>query len=234
MIGLMILLFFGIYLAVTVWLTRTTANWAKRNNRSPWRWGGLTAFVMYNLVFWDFIPTLVAHQYYCTTEAGFWVYKTPGQWKKDNPGVAETLSKIPSKQYLISEKPDSRQYLLPDGTRLTADFNGRGELMWVNFRAKDNSSGYWLNQRFKWTIKQDAFPLSLVRRTEEVVDIQTNASIARYVDFKTGYGGFGLGGDGSWRVFKFWLASEHCSTGNTNQSEMRFIKNQFFGFGEEK
>lgn len=231
MIGLMILLFFVVYLAVLVWVTRSTASWATRNNRSPWRWGALAVFVMYNLVFWDFIPTLVTHKYYCSNEAGFWVYKTPEQWKLENPGVAETLSNIPSKQYLTSEKPDSRQYLLPDGTRLTADFNGRGELMWVNFEAKDNSSGYWLNQRFKWAIKQDAFPLSLVRRTEDVVDMQTNTSVARYVDFKTGYGGFGLGGDGSWRVFKFWLVSEHCATGEKNFFAMDNLAGIFKNLG---
>lgn len=97
MIGLMVLLFFAIYLAITIWITRATANWAKRNNRSPWRWGGLAAFAMYNLVFWDFIPTLIAHKYYCATEAGFWVYKTPEQWMQENPGVAETLVATPSK-----------------------------------------------------------------------------------------------------------------------------------------
>lgn len=101
MIGLMILLFFGIYIAVSVWVTRATVNWAKRNNRSALKWGGLAVFIMYNIVFWDFIPTLVAHKYYCATEAGFWVYKTPEQWKSENPGVAETLT--------WKEIPDSTQ-----------------------------------------------------------------------------------------------------------------------------
>jgi hypothetical protein len=47
---------------------------------------------MYHLVFWDFIPTLIVYKYYCSTKAGFWVYKTPEQWKAENPGVAETLT----------------------------------------------------------------------------------------------------------------------------------------------
>ena len=47
---------------------------------------------MYLLVFWDHIPTLLLHKYYCATKAGFWVYKTPEQWKKENPGVAKTLT----------------------------------------------------------------------------------------------------------------------------------------------
>jgi len=47
---------------------------------------------MYNLVFWDWIPTVAMHKYYCSTEAGFWVYKTVDQWKAANPGVFRTLS----------------------------------------------------------------------------------------------------------------------------------------------
>jgi hypothetical protein len=47
---------------------------------------------MYHLVFWDFLPTLIVYKYYCATKAGFWVYKTPEQWKAENPGVAETLT----------------------------------------------------------------------------------------------------------------------------------------------
>ena len=46
---------------------------------------------MYLPVFWDHVPTLLAHTYYCEKEAGFWVYRTMDQWKIENPGVAETL-----------------------------------------------------------------------------------------------------------------------------------------------
>ena len=85
MIGLMVLGFFAVYLLVSIWVTSKAASWAKANNKKPWVWGGLAAFVMYNLVFWDLIPTLVMHKHYCDTQAGFWVYKTPEQWKVENP-----------------------------------------------------------------------------------------------------------------------------------------------------
>lgn len=65
--------------------------YAKRTGRSKWRWGAVGFLVVYLPIFWDWIPTMVAHQYYCSTEAGFWVYKTVDQWKKENPGVMETL-----------------------------------------------------------------------------------------------------------------------------------------------
>ena len=42
---------------------------------------------MYNLMFWGLIPTLAMHKYYCATHAGFWVYKTPEQWMKQNPDL---------------------------------------------------------------------------------------------------------------------------------------------------
>lgn len=46
---------------------------------------------MFNLVAWDLIPTLVMHRYYCNSEAGYWVYKTPEQWVSENPRAAERL-----------------------------------------------------------------------------------------------------------------------------------------------
>lgn len=104
MMGLMVLMFFAVYLLISIWATKKAANWAKANNKKPWVWGGLAAFVMYNLVFWDLIPTLVAHKYYCETQAGFWVYKTPEEWKKENPGVMETLKESLSPTRLNLEK----------------------------------------------------------------------------------------------------------------------------------
>ncbi len=65
--------------------------YAKRTGRSQWRWGVIGFLVVYLPIFWDWLPTVAVHQYYCATESGFWVYKTLDQWKKENPGVMETL-----------------------------------------------------------------------------------------------------------------------------------------------
>ena len=91
MFGLIVFFAIGLYLALSAFAVWFATRWAKRSDRSPWRWGILTAFVMYNLVFWDWIPTVVAHNYYCEKEAGFTVYKTLEQWKAENPGVMEKL-----------------------------------------------------------------------------------------------------------------------------------------------
>ena len=64
---------------------------AVRKEKSGWKWPLGVAVLLYLAVFWDHIPTVLVHKYYCETEAGFWVYKTPEQWKKENPGVMETL-----------------------------------------------------------------------------------------------------------------------------------------------
>ena len=64
---------------------------AKRHGRNKWAWGIGVFMLIFLPVFWDWIPTVVAHKYYCSTEAGFWVYKSVDQWKAENPGVMEEL-----------------------------------------------------------------------------------------------------------------------------------------------
>lgn len=89
--GLVVFGAIALYLFVSVAVVIVAARQARKRGRSAWRWGGLAALAMYLLVFWDHIPTLFMHKYYCETEAGFWGYKTVEQWKKENPGVMETL-----------------------------------------------------------------------------------------------------------------------------------------------
>lgn len=104
MIGLSILVALFLYLLVSAGVVSWVVRWAKRKGRKPVRWGIFAGLVMYHLVFWDFIPTLVVYKYYCATKAGLFVYKTPEQWRVDNPGVAETLTwRERSKHY---EAPD--------------------------------------------------------------------------------------------------------------------------------
>ena len=91
MIGLAYLAVGAVYLTLTVWLTKRAAQAAKRRGIAGWKWGLPVVLVMYLLVLWDWIPTLLAQKYYCSKYAGFTVYKTPEQWKAENPGVAETL-----------------------------------------------------------------------------------------------------------------------------------------------
>lgn len=92
MLALIVIFAFAVYLFISIGVVVLTVKWAKRSGRSAYRWGLIAVLFMYLLVFWDHIPTLMLHKYYCETKAGFWVYKTPEQWKVENPGVAETLT----------------------------------------------------------------------------------------------------------------------------------------------
>ncbi len=120
MIALAILFFLALYLLISIGMIWLVTRWAGKRGRSKWRWGLFAAFVMYNLVFWDLIPTYVVYKYYAHTKAGFWVYKTPEQWKEENPGVAETLT--------WKDMPD--------------DYKGSGKFA--------GYEGYKLNERILW------------------------------------------------------------------------------------
>ena len=91
------LVIFGIliaYLALAVYSVRATVRSARASGLSAkqrWLRGGLVALVFYLIPFWDWIPTVVAHHYYCATEAKFEVFKTIEQWRKENAEVVPTL-----------------------------------------------------------------------------------------------------------------------------------------------
>lgn len=92
MIGFFVLFAFAIYLLLSAWVVFAVARRAEKHDRNKWLWGGVAGLVMYNLVFWDVIPTILLHKHFCATKAGTWTYKTLDQWKAENPGVVETLT----------------------------------------------------------------------------------------------------------------------------------------------
>ena len=95
MFGLIVFGLLAIYLVVLAWATRQGWRWGIEKKgwtgRKRWLGAAIGFLIVYLPVFWDWIPTVVAHKYYCEKEAGFWVYKTLDQWKAENPGVMEGL-----------------------------------------------------------------------------------------------------------------------------------------------
>lgn len=87
MIALLYIAFFVVYGLVSVFIVHKSYGFTKARYGKGWVGGWLAALVMYNLVFWDWIPVYVMHKYYCSTQAGFWVYKSPEQWIKENPDM---------------------------------------------------------------------------------------------------------------------------------------------------
>ena len=160
--GLVIFAALGLYLLISIIVVIVSARIAKKKDRNPWAWGFGAAFIMYNLVFWDWIPTVVAHKYYCSTEAGFWVYKTVDQWKAENPGVAKELISP-----VVSPSTHTDKEL-------------------------DHITIYSLNKRFNWVVKKTGpLPINRWRWEQVVEDSKTHQVLARYVDFSTGNGDIG-------------------------------------------
>nr|WP_320011998.1 hypothetical protein [uncultured Desulfobulbus sp.] len=130
MIGLMYLLFFSAYALISLAVVVGAVKWARKRGRSTFRWGFAAAFIMYNLVFWDWIPSIIQHEYYCRTKAGFWVYKTLDQWKAENPGVLETLV-FDKKGLRVSHEGDDWNYI--NHSRLNDRFEIVSHANYVNF-----------------------------------------------------------------------------------------------------
>lgn len=157
--GLVIFGVIGLYLLISLGVVAWAISHAKKNGKSVKRWGLSAALLMYLIPFWDWIPTIAAHQYYCAKDSGFWVYKTPEQWAKENPGVMEGLVKnrVPA---LVFHEGDQNSW----------------------------TDAEMLNQRIKMVSKRNG-PLFLHRwRWEgEWVDSKNNEVLARYVDFYTSH-----------------------------------------------
>ena len=103
MVALVILGIFLGYLAIAVLATVAAVRLAHAKGLSRgkrWLSGGAVALVFYLIPFWDWIPTVVAHKYYCATEAKFEVYKTVDQWKKENAEILPTLRYDPRVRFM--------------------------------------------------------------------------------------------------------------------------------------
>jgi hypothetical protein len=183
---------------------------AARTGRSKWRWAMGGFLLVYLPIFWDWIPTVAMHQYYCATEAGFWVYKTLDQWKAENPGVAEALVANEGAPFKSGRFDDEHGY----GEKRT----------------------YFLNDRFNWiVIQQDISSLlPFIRTEQQVLDVKKNEVLARYVDFGTGNSvEKTIGPPGP---LKFWLSNQHCRGGAMNDGRLYhfFSAAKHIGEGEKK
>lgn len=106
--GAVVLAVMALYLLISIVVIKVAISLARKNGKRVWLWGFGAALVMYLIPFWDWIPTVAMHRYYCATEAGFWVYKTPEQWAKENPEVISGLRPI----LAIQPIPGGEKYVL--------------------------------------------------------------------------------------------------------------------------
>ncbi len=173
------LVIFGIliaYLALAVYSVRATVRSARASGLSAkqrWLRGGLVALVFYLIPFWDWIPTVVAHQYYCATEAKFEVFKTVEQWKKENAEVVPTLrfdrdalprpfgkyDRYPLNQRIVSDRDPNTNVFLSvrrEGARVIDIQNGKVLASYVDFGAGYASFGVGGDGAWKLWLKRDA------------------------------------------------------------------------------
>lgn len=192
MLALMMLLALGIYLAVSTLVVWLAVRIARKLNRRGWLWGAMAAFAMYNLVFWDWIPTLVMHKYYCATEAGFWIYKTPEQWATENPGVLETLKPWPASKIYGKDKVEF-------------DLNGG------SVRQYNDRFGFWGKNVYPNAKRKI---LSIGRRESGLVDVKTGAFIVYSRNF--------ISGPSNQAVWKSWLHKSTCNEGQAHENWVVF------------
>ena len=154
--GLVILGLLALYVMISILVVIGVIKYSKKNGKSALRWGGAAALVLYLIPFWDWLPTVVMHRYYCSTEAGFWVYKTVERWQAENPGVMETL---------ISNRGQVRNFV--------GDMNN------------STRTGF-MNQRFVFLAKHNGpLFLNRWRTEAEIVDGKTQEVLVREIDFST-------------------------------------------------
>ena len=169
--GVAILGALALYLLISIGVVIWALSHAKKRGKSVWRWGAGAALVMYLIPFWDWLPTVAAHRYYCATEAGFWVYKSVEQWKAENPGVMETL--------------------ISNGGQVS---NLSGDN--YNFIRKS-----LMNRRFVYISKHNGpLFLNRWRYEQEILDNKTDSVLARSIDFSTSHQRRQAGWSG-WKVW---------------------------------
>ena len=110
--GLMVLGAYAVYVWLSVWVIRKAIHAARNRGIAGWKWGVPAGLVMYHLLLWDWVPTLVAYHHYCQKDAGFVVHKTLEQWKLENPGVAEKLTPTPAARSWGSVYPINQRFAL--------------------------------------------------------------------------------------------------------------------------
>jgi hypothetical protein len=203
MIGPIVLGAALLYLLISIAVVRGAIHFARSRGRSAKWWGWGAALVMYMIPFWDLLPTVATHEYYCAKDAGFWVYKTPEQWKTENPGVMETLP-TPG----LAGSPVKHEHF----------DDGQGQ-----------TDTYLLNERFNWAVSQRDISrlLPIIRIEQEVKDAKKNEVLARYIDFATGNSVKDTVGPPG--PLKFWLRDQHCSGGRNNQDILGKFRDNFYG-----
>ncbi len=163
MLGLVLLILIYFYLWISIRLVEKSSKLAKVFGISGWVFGLPIALLMYNLAFWDWLPTVIVHKYLCENDSGFYPKKTFEEWNIENPGAVSSLKR--------SLEPSSVQ-------------------------TNENSTIYWLTQRFYYEKVRENVFLSVEKTEKKFFDADTDELIARSINYTKGHSGnvISLGG----------------------------------------
>jgi hypothetical protein len=246
MIGIMMLLVAGTYIAIWILVVRFSYRLTFRVTESKKKSFSIAAaffLIMYLVPLWDLIPTLIMHKYYCDNEAGFTVYKSLAEWEKENPEILNNLSfhNLPEEYRRLpsnSDQKTDRYYMLPDGSDIRAIYNLKGDLIHVEFTKPNGMSGTWLNERFIEINRSEwLFNDSIFRKEKILEDRISNKIIARSIDFLRGKSGTVMGVGGSPNEIRKALilgwGNRQCPTGKSSyESQYYYFLSNFFEKGD--
>jgi hypothetical protein len=163
--GLVILLSVLAYLAVLIgapmlaYRLAAKRGWRKSRRRLLTVLAFLAIFLP---MFWDWLPTVWLHSYYCEKYAGLTVNKTPEQWKEANPGVADTIAR-PREPLQIGAWP---KYSTKLSERFRLDIESQEKALWL--------------REYEERIVDDKTEEVLVR----LVDFSTGEGLRRLANFR--------------------------------------------------
>lgn len=92
MIGIAYLAAAIVYLLIMIAVVSSAWKRGRKTSRKrAFGYAVLGFLAVYLPLFWDHLPTLVMHQYYCAKDAGVTIYKTPEQWIKVHESELDKL-----------------------------------------------------------------------------------------------------------------------------------------------
>jgi hypothetical protein len=200
MIALLYLLFFSLYgvvvFFISLWAYRIAQKYGQRG-----RWGAtLAALLLLGPIFWDWLPTLALHQYYCAKDAGYWQYQSPQQW--------------------LAQHPEARG---EDWSRLYRAHGKTGPLQDIN----KNTFRSWAS---RWMYVEQTESImwfeTISRREQKLVSAKENIVIARSVDYFRGKKNmFSVATPENFSDYKIWLSAGNrtCINGHDNPEYGRKI-----------
>ncbi|MEN8180785.1 MAG: hypothetical protein ABFS39_19495, partial [Pseudomonadota bacterium] len=176
MMGLVVLAIMVGYLFVCWLISLLVASVVNEKGGNGKRWGHIIMGLLFSMIFWYALAVEVVFWSCCAIGQDMTIYKTLEEWKRENPGVAETLNPDPEVSqgiYLVKSEGRKRFYRLPDGTELIAHYGWRKNYLYTDMQRSDGTILSWLNQRFAWQNISKNRPLNVVEKEERIIDLKT-------------------------------------------------------------